>query len=152
MNTTDFLSRIEGAGFTIGLMGGNLAVSPASCLNDRQRDFIRSHREELVAAIRASESFLDDAGGHDLLAANDERVVVHVPDYQAQNGKRYSFDLNVPKVHLPALRRSLRFELKDDQGGGSILGKPGSSVDEVREVLVRKYGDRLQSINGGAPC
>jgi hypothetical protein len=56
--------------------------------------------------------------------------------------------LDVPKANLPALRQSLRFELKDDQGGGSILGKPGASVDEVRDVLLRKYAGRLATIDG----
>jgi hypothetical protein len=85
--------------------------------------------------------------GNDIEAAND-RVLVHVPEYRAQSGKRYSFDLDLPRANLPALRQSLRFELIGDQGGGSILGKPGASADEVRAVLVRKYGTRLASING----
>jgi hypothetical protein len=32
------------------------------------------------------------------------------------------------------------------------LGKPGASADEVRAVLVRKYGTRLASINGMGVC
>jgi hypothetical protein len=137
------------AGFTIELVQGNLAIKPASHLNEDQRNCIRVHKPEIIAALRASESLLDDCGGHDLTAANDDRVTVHVPDFTLINGKRVSFDLDLPKVNLQALSRtSLKFMLKDDQGGGSILGKPGASVDEVQSALVRKYGDRIDSING----
>jgi hypothetical protein len=147
MDAIDFIQRIEVAGFVVALTDGNLAISPASGLNDIQRDFIRSHRDELVDALRSSETLLDDEGGNDLAPAND-RVLIHVPEYQAQSGKRYSFDMDVPKANLPALRQSLRFELKDDQGGGAIIGKPGASVDEVRDVLMRKYAGRLATIDG----
>jgi hypothetical protein len=147
MDAFDFIQRIEGAGFAVALTDGNLAISPASDLSDIQRDFIRSHKDELVAALRSSETLLNDEGGNDLAPAND-RVLIHVPEYQAQSGKRYSFDLDVPKANIPALRQSLRFELKDNQGGGSILGAPGQSDGELRDRLVQKYGPRLESING----
>lgn len=147
MDAFDFIQRIEGAGFAVALTDGNLAISPASDLNDKQRDFIRSHKDELVAAIRSSETLLNDEGGNDLAPAND-RVLIHVPEYQAQSGKRYSFDLDVPQANIPALRQSLRFELKDNQGGGSILGTPGQTEDELRGRLVQKYGTRLATING----
>jgi len=147
MGAIDFIQRIEGAGFVVALTDGNLAISPASGLNDIQRDFIRSHRDELVDALRSSETLLDDEGGNDLAPAND-RVLIHVPEYQAQSGKRVSFDLDVPIIHLPALRQSLRFELKDDHGGGSILGAPGQSDGELRDRLAQKYGPRLATIDG----
>ena len=103
--------------------------------------------------VQSAGSELSGCGqsGNDIEAAND-RVLVHVPEYRAQSGKRYSFDLDLPRANLPALRQSLRFELIGDQGGGSILGKPGASADEVRAVLVRKYGTRLASINGMGVC
>ena len=147
MDAFDFIQRIEGAGFTVALTHGNLAISPASDLNDKQREFIRSHKDELVAALRSSETLLDAEGGNDLAPAND-RALIHVPEYTLATGKRVSFDLDVPKANLPALRQSLRFELKDGQGGGSILGKPGASVDEVRSVLLMKYEGRLATIDG----
>ena len=71
-----------------------------------------------------------------------------MPEYETASGNRYAFDLDVPKANIPALRHSLRFELKDNQGGGSILGKPGASVDEVRAVLLMKYAGRLATIDG----
>jgi len=147
MDASTFIQKVQAAGFTLAIDGDRLLVSPIENLTAAQRKSLADYKPEIIAALRSSESLLDADGGHDLAPAND-RVLIHVPEYQAQSGKRYSFDMDVPKVHLPALRHSLRFELKDDQGGGAIIGKPGASVDEVRDVLMRKYAGRLESING----
>jgi len=149
MSVTETIQKIEAAGFHLAVDGADLVVTPPGKLSDQQRLFLKAHKPEIIAALRSSESILDADGGHDMPAAND-RVLIHVPEYQAQSGKRYSFDMDIPKASVPALRQSLRFELKENQGGGSILGKPGASEDEVRDVLMRKYGDRLESINGEA--
>ena len=76
MDAFDFIRRIECAGFAVALTRGSLAVSPASGLNDKQREFIRSHRDELVAALRSSETLTDSEGGHDLEPANDPPITV----------------------------------------------------------------------------
>lgn len=50
---------------------------------------------------------------------------------------------------LPA-RASMPFTLKDNGGGGSLLGEPGKTEGELRAILVEKYGKRLATINGEA--
>ena len=152
MNIADTIQKVKEAGFHLAVDGDDIIVTPPGKLSDQQRDYLRAHKPEIISALRASETLLDSEGGNDLPPANDDRVLVHVPEYRAQSGKRYSFDLDLPRANLPALRQSLRFELTGDQGGGSILGKPGASADEVRAVLVRKYGTRLASINGMGVC
>ena len=147
MDASTFIQKVQAAGFTLAIDGDRLLVSPIENITAAQRKSLADYKPEIIAALRSSESLLDADGGHDLAPAND-RVLIHVPEYQAQSGKRYSFDMDVPKVHLPALRHSLRFQLKDDQGGGSILGAPGQSDGELRDRLVQKYGPRLESING----
>jgi len=129
MTIQDTLQKIQAAGFSLALDGNDIVVNPPGMLNDQQRQYLKEHKGEILAELQ-------------------DRVVVHVPEYTLATGTRISFDFDVPKANLPALRHSLRFELKDGQGGGSILGKPGASVDEVRDVLGRKYGDRLESISG----
>ena len=59
----------------------------------------------------------------------------------------FEFDLDLPAEHAPSIRRSVRFELRDEQGGGYLLGQPGQSEAELRETLWRKYGNRLATIN-----
>ena len=199
MDAFDFITRIESAGFTLDLADGNLAISPASQLTDSQRQWIRDHRDELVAALRSSESLLDAEGGHDLLPGNDPDCLppslaeaatrvcrAHGDDDQAveamfddlrdqpgdwdaitghfegqlpalpepgmervrMQAAGFEFDVDVPKKNIPALRASVRFELIEDQGGGSILGSPGQSEAELRGILESKYLGRLKTIDG----
>lgn len=152
MEADNFISRIKRAGFTMMLRDGNLAISPASQLTDPQRQWIRSHRDELVFALRSSASLLDSDGGNDIPPANDEPVLIHVSEYTVATGERISPDTNMPKVNLPTLKRtSLQFQLKDNGGGGFAQGRPGESEEELRDSLGRKYGDRLESIGGSEP-
>lgn len=74
-------------------------------------------------------------------------MIVHVPEFTAASGNRVSFDLDVPAANLPLPRKSLQFRLKSGQGG-SVLGGPGASAEELREILLSKYTDRLASIDG----
>jgi TubC N-terminal docking domain len=148
MDAIAYIQKVSAAGFSLACDGDRLLVSPIENLTDAERRSLAEHKTELLAALRASEAIIDADGGNDLEPAND-RVQIHVPEYPAQSGQRYSFDMTVPRASLPALSRtSLKFMLKDDQGGGSILGKPGATEDEVRAVLLRKYGGRLATING----
>jgi TubC N-terminal docking domain len=147
MDASTFIQKVQAAGFTLAIDGDRLLVSPIENITAAQRKSLADYKPEIMAALRSSESLLDADGGHDLAPAND-RVLIHVPEFTLSTGKRVSFDLDVPKVHLPALRQSLRFELIDNQGGGSILGTPGQTDGELRDRLVQKYGDRLESING----
>lgn len=43
------LRRMEAAGFEVTATGGTLRVAPANKLNDLQRDWIRQHKQELLA-------------------------------------------------------------------------------------------------------
>lgn len=77
MDAFDFISRIRQAGFTIGLMDGNLAISPASSLSDGQRQWIRDHKPELVSALRSPGAEIDSGqGGHDIAPANDQPLTL----------------------------------------------------------------------------
>jgi hypothetical protein len=148
MDAFDFITRIRQAGFTIELTDGNLAISPASELTDERRDWIRSHKPELVAALRSPGTILEaDQAGNDLPPAND-LVVVHVPELTLSTGQRISCDMTVPRANLERLRAVVRFTLKDNGGGGSLLGSPGKTEAELRKILREKYGDRLATIDG----
>ena len=130
MTIAQAIEKIRDAGFTIEAEGDRIAIGPFSGLSESQLVWVKERKGEILECLRA------------------ERVVVHVPDFTLSTGKRVSFDLDVPIIHLPALRQSLRFELIGDQGGGSILGAPGQSESELRGRLVQKYGPRLATING----
>jgi len=199
MDATDSITRIRAAGFTITLLDGNLAVSPASGLNEERRTWIRTHKTELVEALRQPGSLLDADGGHDLAPANDlhhlpprlvsaairvcrdihgddegqvqqmlddlaaypesdwgalvehfERQLPPPPEpgreHIPMQAAGFEFLLGVPAEHAPAVRESLRFQLKNGQGG-SLLGSPGAAAEELRGILLAKYGSRLAAIN-----
>lgn len=49
------LSKICKAGFELNLVDDSLEVKPASNLNQRQREFLRFHKAELIAEIKAEQ-------------------------------------------------------------------------------------------------
>lgn len=54
---------------------------------------------------------------------------------------------DAPVKYAVAVRASVRFRLKDGQGG-SLLGEPGKTEAELRAMLGERYGDRLASMEG----
>lgn len=59
----------------------------------------------------------------------------------------FEFDVDLPAEHVHQVRRSVRYLLRDGQGGGSLLGEPGKAEAELVEILLRKYGNRLLTLN-----
>jgi hypothetical protein len=151
MDAFTFISRIRQAGFTIELTDGNLAISPASELTDERRAWVRAHKPELVAALRESETILESGQASNDIEPGNDRVTVHVPELTLSTGQRISCDMTVPVANLDKLRAVIKFTLKDGGGGGSVLGSPGTTEAELREILREKYGARLATINGAAP-
>ena len=148
MGITEIIDRIRAAGFTIEAEGDQLMVDPFSELSDAQFGWLKANKPDILAALRAPGAILDAGqSGNDLPPAND-RVVVHVPELTLSTGQKILCDLSVPRANLERLRAVVRFQLKDGQGGGSLLGSPGKSEAELREILVEKYGARLATIDG----
>lgn len=51
------LLKVQSAGFKVSLKdGGTITVAPASELTDEQRAFIRSHKPEILAELKAKNS------------------------------------------------------------------------------------------------
>jgi hypothetical protein len=51
MDVSGFIERLQGAGVTLAVEGGNLAVSPASRLSDAERQFIKAQKAAILAAL-----------------------------------------------------------------------------------------------------
>lgn len=151
MDAIDFIVRIRLAGFSIELVNGNLAISPASNLNDHQRQWIRVHKPELVSALRLSAMVLEASqAGNDIESANDNnRVTIPITESRLCSGQPMSCDMTV-QANLNRPRAAIKYRLKDDGGGGSLLGELGKTEAELREILVEKYGGQLATINGAS--
>lgn len=149
MTAAGVIAKLRNAGFVIGVEGDSIAIEPIDELTDRQLAWLREHKTEILdelRAARASNTTLDAGqAGNDLEAAND-RVIVPVPEFTMASGKRVSFELDVPVANLPLLRKALRFQLRNGQGG-SLLGSPGTTEEELREILISKYGSRLSAVD-----
>lgn len=69
MNISHALQQIEQAGFSLLVDGPDIVVNPPGKLSLEQRQFIRDHKPEIIAAL------LDSApAGHDHQAANDHQA------------------------------------------------------------------------------
>lgn len=95
------------------------------------------------------------------LAVDGPDLVVSPPGRLNEKQRRYI------KTHKPEIikallgasvsggdlprRVSVHFTLRDGQGGGPLLGQPGRTEEELRDILHRIYGTRLESINGAEP-
>jgi hypothetical protein len=142
MNAVAIIEKMQAAGFSLSVDGADLIVQPPGKLTDAQRAFLKAQKARLIdALLEASQP------GNEHPPANDGRVTIHVPDLALSTGQRIACDMTIPKANLPALKRtSLRFTLIDDQGAGSLLGEPGMTEGELREVLAEMYGERLEGV------
>lgn len=148
MEAIDYIEKVRAAGFDLAADGDRLLVFPVDRLSDQQRQFLRTHKTEILAALHSPGTILEaDQAGNDLEPAND-RVVVHVPDLMLDTGQRISCDLDLPRKHLEGLRAVVRFQLKENGGGGSVLGEPGMPREALVVGLRARYGGRLATIDG----
>ena len=47
------LSEIKRAGFVINLNGGDFVITPSKSLTNRQREFLKSHKAEIITELQA---------------------------------------------------------------------------------------------------
>jgi hypothetical protein len=73
MNITHALRQIEQAGFTLEVDGPDIIVNPPGKLSPEQRQFIRDHKSEIMAALLESSS-----AGSDIAPSNDHQAGPHV--------------------------------------------------------------------------
>jgi hypothetical protein len=150
MSIATAIEKIRQAGFVIEADGDHIAIEPFDELTVPQIAWLRGCKTDILNALR-SEAAILDAGqsGNDIEAANDDdRALIHVPDLGLADGRRISCDMTVPVKNLERLRAVVRFTLKDNGGGGSLLGSPGKTEAELREILEEKYSGRLATIDG----
>lgn len=137
MGIESALQKIHQAGFRLALNGDSLTVDPGDRLTDQQRQFLKVHKPEIIAALSQPGTVLEsDQGGHDLPPANDpdDRVTVRVPSLTLANGREVSCDLSVPVSRIPELEKVLKVERKSP----SVL-PPG--LVHAALAACKAYGD-----------
>lgn len=74
----------------------------------------------------------------------------NILEYTEERAAIFEYDANMPRVaaEQEAVRRAvLKFRLNDDQGSGTVIGAEGDTIQDLREALVRQYGDRVEAID-----
>ena len=151
MSITDVIQAIRAAGFQVEAEGDSIAIEPFDELSEKQVGWLKANKPAILDALRSPGAILDAGqGGNDLEPAND-RFLIHVPELKLSTGQRISCDMSVPKVNLEKLRAVVKFRLKGNGGGGSVLGSPGTPREELVADLRTRYGSRLETIDGAAP-
>ena len=114
MNGAVLVEKIRSAGFDLRADGDRLLVSPVDQLSDGQRQFLRSHKLEILDTLRQTGRIVEaEQGGQDVPPANDpdqDRITVHVPSLRLANGRAVACDLSVPANRLPDLEKALGIE------------------------------------------
>lgn len=138
MNGAAYVEKIRSAGFDLRADGDRLLVSPVDQLSDGQRQFLRSHKAEILDTLRQSGRVMEAGqGGQDVPPANDPdqgRVTVHVPSLRLANGRAVACDLSVPANRLPELEKALGIQHQT----------PGTLPPELVHValaICKAYGD-----------
>lgn len=202
MDAHNFIIRMRQEGFSVREVNGQLGISPASRLDDEQRQWISAHKAAILTALKSPGTEIDTGqGGHDLAAANcylparlaiaaervcrevhgdsDELVQGMLDDlrhalpsdwdaltkhFESQlsptpelGGERITVQTAGSQSNMAGLtnnvtafkvRTSVRFTLKDNGGGGSVLGEPGIPREALVAGLQSRYGDQLATIDG----
>lgn len=113
MNPSDFVSRITGAGFKLAVQDDRLMVSPSERLTDPQRQFIKTHKPAIIAALagKAAAKSADPDHGTDTDQETLARAVAML-----DAGHRLSVD-GGHLVAVPKNRANDSVVADPDQGG-----------------------------------
>jgi hypothetical protein len=72
------LNRIQNAGFAFMLCDGCFEISPASRLNQHQRDFLKLRKDEIIAELQAETSTVSVTSiDHGNLSADDHQLILN---------------------------------------------------------------------------
>lgn len=135
------LSKIRQAGFSVALVGESFEIIPASALTQNQREFLKSHRAEIIVELRTETSGLSSADRQKLLdymAAIDETDPEMIAELLTECGKdanKLAWILDWadkvlaqdrPQQGLISCRHCQSFRCYNDHGGGA--GSCGAGV------------------------
>lgn len=84
------LAKIREAGFDVALVDDKLSINPASALTPNQREFLKSHKSEIIRELRAETSGLSACDRQKLLAylaAIDEQYPEMIQELLEECGK-----------------------------------------------------------------
>lgn len=128
------LSKIRQAGFSVALVGESFEIIPASALTQTQREFLKSHRSEIINELSAETSSLSAADRSKLLdymaaiGETDPEMIAELLDECAKCPEKLAWALSWSNKVLAAqdsqeqalitCRSCKHFQCYNDHGGG----------------------------------
>lgn len=134
MDAYHFITRMRREGFSVREVEGQLGISPASRLDDEQREWVSANKAAILAAIKSPGTEIDTGqGGHDLATANSylharlaiaaERVCREVHGDSDEQVQSMLDDLcHAPLTDWDALTDHFESQLPPPSGSGRELG------------------------------
>lgn len=71
----------------------------------------------------------------------------NVIEYSEERSAILEYDAGMPRqeAEREAVRRAvLKFRLIENQGGGTVIGAQGDTLEDLKNALVQKYGAKLE--------
>ena len=148
------LSKIKSAGFEVTLDGDGFEISPSSTLTLTQREFLKLHRAEIIAELKAANVSAEHRQAvlnwlHSI-GETDQEIITETLERCANDPEALAYflgradDINQATVEpgLITCRHSQRFNSFNSHGGGA--GKCGAGVRPAGHCL---WADTARTCN-----
>lgn len=129
MNT---LLKIKEAGFDISLVDGFIEISPADALTDIQRDYIKTHKQELIRQLSGTQL------QQDIREQIEERAAIM--EYDGGLSRQEAEQAAAAAIRVYCYR------VKEKPNSELVAIMPNTELNEAYENLRLKYGDRLLTV------
>jgi len=134
MNT---LLKIKEAGFDISLVDGFIEISPADALTDTQRDYIKTHKQELIRQLSGTQL------QQDIREQIEERAAIM--EYDGGLSRKDAEQAAAAAIRVYCYR------VKEKPNSELVAIMPNTELDEAYENLRLQYGDRLLTVYENTP-
>jgi hypothetical protein len=84
------LSRIELAGFSVALAGDSLEITPASLLTQPQREFLKSHKAEIITELSTYQKIMNWLAS---IGEDDQLIISNTIDRCKADKETFSYYL-----------------------------------------------------------
>lgn len=126
------LSRIEKAGFKVFLAGDSLGITPENNLTDTQRDYIKTHKQEIIRQLSGAQL------QQDIREQIEERAAIM--EYDGGLSRQEAEQAAAAAIRVYCYR------VKEKPNSELVAIMPNTELNEAYESLRLKYGDRLLTV------
>jgi hypothetical protein len=126
------LSKIKNAGFDVVLVDGFIEISPADALTDAQRNYIKSHKQEIIKQLSGTQL------QQDIRERIEERAAIM--EYDGGLTRKEAEQAAAAAIRVYCYR------VKEKPDSELVAIMPNTELDEAYENLRLKYGDRLLTV------